>query len=99
MIRQLEDELAEYDKLKSGKFRLPTLDRLDQIAPFIVKLRIAKSVSQTGLAKRLARSKHAGDQSLRGKRVPGRQCRSATGNTGRDRRQGHGKPERLTTSA
>lgn len=33
------------------------IDRLDEIAPFIVKLRIAKGVSQTELAKRLRVSK------------------------------------------
>ena len=57
MIRRLEDEVTEYDKLKSDKFALPNLDRLDHIAPFIVKLRIAKGVSQTELAKRLGVSK------------------------------------------
>lgn len=57
MIRQLEDELREYDQLKSGELRVPKIDRLDQIAPFIVKLRIAKGVSQTELAHRLSVSK------------------------------------------
>jgi HTH-type transcriptional regulator/antitoxin HigA len=57
IIRQLEDELHEYDQLKSGEFELPCIERLDQIAPFIVKLRIAKGVSQTELAKRLGVSK------------------------------------------
>lgn len=57
MIRQLEDEISEYDQLKSGEFVLPSLKRLDQIAPFIVKLRIAKGVSQTELAARLGISK------------------------------------------
>jgi HTH-type transcriptional regulator / antitoxin HigA len=57
MIRQLEDELSEYDKLKSGKLTLPKIDRLDQIAPFIAKIRIAKGVSQTELARRLGVTK------------------------------------------
>src|SRR5215813_9560751 len=57
MIRQLEEELCEYDQLKSGGLKLPKIDRLDEIAPFIVKLRIAKGVSQTELAKRLEVSK------------------------------------------
>ena len=57
MVRQLEDEVREYDQLKSGEFMLPALGRLDQIAPFIVKLRIAKGVSQTELAARLGVSK------------------------------------------
>jgi hypothetical protein len=42
MIRQLEEELPEYDPLKSGEFELPDIQRLDQIAPFITKIRIAK---------------------------------------------------------
>ncbi len=57
MIRQLEDEIREYEQLKSGEFVVPKLERLDQIAPFIVKLRIASGVSQTELAKRLGVSK------------------------------------------
>ena len=57
MIRQLEDELREYDQLKSGELGLPHVERLDQIAPFIVKIRIAKGVSQTELARRLGVSK------------------------------------------
>ena len=57
MIRQLEEELHEYDQLKSGDLKLPKIDRLDEIAPFIVKLRIAKGVSQTELANRLGISK------------------------------------------
>ena len=57
MIRQLEEELREYDELKSGGLKLPRIDRLDEIAPFIVKLRIAKGVSQTELANRLGVSK------------------------------------------
>ena len=57
MIRQLEEELREYDQLKSGNLRLPRIDLLDEIAPFIVKLRIAKGVSQTELAHRLRVSK------------------------------------------
>ena len=57
MIRQLEDELRQYDQLKSGELELPKIDRLDQIAPFVAKLRIAKGVSQTQLAQRLGISK------------------------------------------
>jgi HTH-type transcriptional regulator/antitoxin HigA len=57
MIRQLEDELQEYDRLKSGELALPHMERLDQIAPFILKIRIAKGVSQTELARRLGVSK------------------------------------------
>ena len=57
MIRQLEDELHEYDQLKAGKLKLPRTERLDEIAPFIAKIRIAKGVSQTELARRLGISK------------------------------------------
>jgi HTH-type transcriptional regulator/antitoxin HigA len=57
MIRQLEDELHEYDDLKSGELTLPNVERLDQIAPFVAKIRIAKGVSQTELARRLGVSK------------------------------------------
>ena len=57
MIRQLQDEVREYDQLTSGEFTLPALERLDQIAPYIVKLRIARGMSQTELANRLGVSK------------------------------------------
>ena len=57
MIRQLEDELREYDQLKSGALALPHIERLDEIAPFIAKIRIAKGISQTELARRLGVSK------------------------------------------
>ena len=57
MILQLEDELREYDRLKSGELALPHIERLDQVAPFIARIRIAKGVSQTELARRLGVSK------------------------------------------
>lgn len=57
MIRQLEDEVREYDQLKSGEFTLPPVQRLDQIAPSIVRMRIARGISQTELARRLGISK------------------------------------------
>jgi ribosome-binding protein aMBF1 (putative translation factor) len=57
MIRQLEDELREYDDLKSGELTFPNVERLDQIAPFVSKMRIAKGLSQTELARRLGVSK------------------------------------------
>jgi HTH-type transcriptional regulator/antitoxin HigA len=57
MLQQLEDELLEYDRLKSGELTLPHVERLDQIAPFVAKIRIAKGVSQTELASRLGVSK------------------------------------------
>jgi HTH-type transcriptional regulator/antitoxin HigA len=57
MIRQLEDELREYDQLKSGELTLPNVERLDHVAPFVAKIRIARGVSQTELARRLGISK------------------------------------------
>ena len=48
----LEHELCEYDQLKSGNLKMPHID-----APFIVKIRIAKRVSQTELGRRLGVSK------------------------------------------
>ena len=49
MIRQLEDELREYDELKSGELTFPNVERLDQIAPFIAKMRIAKGSPKLSL--------------------------------------------------
>lgn len=57
MIRQLDEEVREYDRLKSGDFAFPPVQRLDQIAPCIVRIRIAKGISQTELARRLGVSK------------------------------------------
>ncbi|MEZ5361792.1 MAG: helix-turn-helix domain-containing protein [Bryobacterales bacterium] len=57
MISQLEDELREYDDLRAGSFRPPPIARLDEIAPFLVKLRIASGCTQTQLAERLGVSK------------------------------------------
>jgi hypothetical protein len=54
MIRQLEDEVHEYDELKAGELKLPHIEKLDEIAPFVAKMRIAKGVTQTELARRLA---------------------------------------------
>ena len=51
MIRQLEDELREYDELKSGDLPLPNVERLDQIEPFVAKMRILRGVSQLELAR------------------------------------------------
>ena len=43
--------------VKAGALDLPHVNRLDQIAPFIAKIRIARGVSQTELARRLGLSK------------------------------------------
>ncbi len=42
MIQQLEDEIREYDELKSGDLTLPNVERLDQIVPFVTKMRICQ---------------------------------------------------------
>lgn len=47
----------EYDPLKAGTIALPNMERLDQIAPFVTRIRISKRVSQTELARRLGVSK------------------------------------------
>jgi len=57
MTQQLEEEVREYDDLKRGELSLPRIERLDQVAPFITRMRIAKGVSQTELARRLGVSK------------------------------------------
>ncbi|HWR52416.1 MAG TPA: helix-turn-helix domain-containing protein [Bryobacteraceae bacterium] len=57
IIRQLEDEVRDYDQLRTGDLVLPPIERIDQIAPYIAKIRIAKGVSQTELARRLGVSK------------------------------------------
>jgi hypothetical protein len=41
VLRQLEADLREYDELKAGKLKLPRLEQLEQIAPWITKIRIA----------------------------------------------------------
>jgi ribosome-binding protein aMBF1 (putative translation factor) len=57
MISQLADDIREYDELKSSELTLPRIERLDQIAPFVTKMRIAKGVSQAELARRLGVSR------------------------------------------
>ncbi|HCC56928.1 MAG TPA: hypothetical protein DEQ47_06620 [Solibacterales bacterium] len=57
MLRDLEDQVREYDGLKSGELALPKVERLDEVAPFITRIRIAKGISQTELGRRLGVSK------------------------------------------
>lgn len=52
-----EDQIREYDALKRGELKLPKTDRLDEIPPLIARIRIARAVSQTELARRLGVSK------------------------------------------
>ena len=57
MLRDLEDQVREYDELKRGKLAIPKVERLDEVAPFITRIRIAKGISQTELGRRLGVSK------------------------------------------
>jgi HTH-type transcriptional regulator/antitoxin HigA len=52
-----EDQIREYDALKRGELKLPKIDRLDQIAALIPRIRIACGVSQTEVAHRIGVSK------------------------------------------
>jgi len=45
MVLEREAEIRDYDTLKSGKLKLPKLNRLDGIAAFIPRIRIAHGVS------------------------------------------------------
>lgn len=57
MIGDLGAQVREYDDLKNGKLTIPKVKRLDDVAPLITRLRIAKGISQTELARRLSVSK------------------------------------------
>src|SRR5450759_2133216 len=57
MIRDLEDQVREYDELKRGELAIPKVERLDEVAPFFPRSRIAKGISQTELGRRLGVSK------------------------------------------
>ena len=93
MIGQLEDELHEYDEVKSGELTLPHVERLDQIAPFIAKIRIAKGVSQPNW--RGGGPEQASHQPLRGERLSNRRGRAVPRDPGRYRCQNSGHPQRV----
>lgn len=57
MLAARENEIREYDALKRGELKLPKLERLDQVAAFIPRIRISRGISQTELARRLGVSK------------------------------------------
>jgi ribosome-binding protein aMBF1 (putative translation factor) len=57
VLRDREAEISDYDALKRGELNLPKLRRLDDVAAFIPRIRIARGVSQTELARRLGVSK------------------------------------------
>lgn len=57
ILRDRESEISDYDALKRGELDLPKLKRLDEVASLIPRIRIARGVSQTELARRLGVSK------------------------------------------
>ena len=57
LSRAVSDPNLSREILDSVREGLPNVERLDQIAPFVAKMRIAKGVSQTELARRLGVSK------------------------------------------
>jgi len=44
-------------RVKAGGLKLLPIEKLDEIAPFVTKIRIAKRITQTELARRLGVSK------------------------------------------
>ena len=52
-LRDLEDELREYEKLKSGGPRRLELDSLDALPKVLIQARIAAGLTQEDLAARL----------------------------------------------
>jgi transcriptional regulator with XRE-family HTH domain len=52
-FEELRDQLAEYDRLRSGSVREISVDTLDQLPQALIKARIAAGLSQKDLADRL----------------------------------------------
>jgi len=52
-LRDLEDELREYEKLKSGGPKTLELDSLDALPKVLIQARIAAGLTQEDLASRL----------------------------------------------
>jgi ribosome-binding protein aMBF1 (putative translation factor) len=57
MLHERESQIRDYDDLKKGKLNLPKLKRVDDIVAFLPRIRIARGMSQTELARRLGVSK------------------------------------------
>lgn len=57
MLHDREAEIRDYESLRNGEVDLPKLNRLDGIGALIPRIRIARGVSQTELARRLGVSK------------------------------------------
>jgi len=52
-INHIMEEVEEYEALKSGKIKLPSLDSLNTIPELLIKKRIANGWTQVQMAKRL----------------------------------------------
>lgn len=52
-LADLEEELREYEDLRSGAFRLDRLEVVEELATLLVKARIAQGLSQKALAERV----------------------------------------------
>jgi len=57
MLHERESQIRDYDDLKNGKLNLPKLKRVDDIVAYLPRIRIARGISQTELARRLGVSK------------------------------------------
>lgn len=52
-LADLEQELQEYESLRSGEFQSNALDLIDHLPDALIKTRIARGLSQKDLAERL----------------------------------------------
>lgn len=53
MLNELQEQIQEYEQLKSGKFDLTMLDGIDSLPSSLIRARIAVGWTQRELAKRL----------------------------------------------
>jgi len=52
-IEELQEQVKEYEKLRAGKLKLPSLEQIDQIPELLIKWRIARGLTQKNLAQKL----------------------------------------------
>ncbi len=52
-IADMEEEIKEYDSLKSGRFQSDQLKTVEQLPDLLIKARIARGMTQKELAERL----------------------------------------------
>ena len=52
-IADMEEEIREYDSLKSGRFQSDQLKTVEQLPDLLIKARIARGMTQKELAERL----------------------------------------------